>query len=60
MEPAMGFTGKIKITFTDDRRLPEANTCALQLNLCRCYTTYDAFREELDFSILNSYGFGRV
>ena len=59
-EPPTGFERKHEIDFTDEDRLPEANTCAFKLRLSRRHAEYNTFKEKMDIAILNTYGFGLI
>lgn len=60
IEPPAGFEGIPRIEFTDEDRLPEANTCIFRLTLSRKYVAYDMFKEKMDFAIQNTFGFGKI
>ena len=60
--PPLGLTPKPQIRFTKESDYPIANTCAiiLFLPLCRNGCSYDNFKANMDFGILNSRDFGRA
>ena len=58
--PPTGFHRLPRMKFVDGQRFPEASTCALSLTISREYTEYSDFKDKLDFSIMNGYGFGKV
>ena len=60
MPPPTGFDIKPLLVFTDEKRLPQADTCSMRFTVWRNYTSYDSFKEDMDFSIPNSQGFGLV
>ena len=58
-EPPLGFYPALSIRFTEGK-LPHANTCANCLHLPLGCITFDEFRQNMCFGILNSAGFGRI
>ena len=56
--PTLGFDTIPTISFTDGG-FPTANTCATTLRLPTIHTSYEDFKEKIDYSILNSPCFGQ-
>ncbi|XP_038066598.1 G2/M phase-specific E3 ubiquitin-protein ligase-like [Patiria miniata] len=57
--PAIGFVPEPTLAFaTDGTRFPRGKTCANVLELPIVHDTYHKFKEEMEFGILNSTGFG--
>uniref|UniRef100_A0A3Q3FKZ8 HECT domain-containing protein n=1 Tax=Labrus bergylta TaxID=56723 RepID=A0A3Q3FKZ8_9LABR len=57
--PALGFSPKPSLEFSNHSRFPVANTCE---NILRIpfHAVYTAFKHDMDFAIRNSPGFGRA
>ena len=60
--PATGFDSVPKIKFTDENRLPTASTCELSITFPRKMAglTVDEFKDQMDFCIHGSHGYGIV
>ena len=60
--PPLGFTNPPEVEFTDniERTLPTASTCSMILYLSLHVTDYTIFVNNMDESIISSYGFGVV
>ena len=57
--PAIGFQPEPSLTFaTDDTMFPRGKTCGNTLELPLIHQTYATFKEQMEFGILNSIGFG--
>lgn len=59
-EPPLGFDVPPSIKFLhSDGKYPEASTCSLELSLPTIHSTYHEFKSNMDFAMLNTYGFGK-
>ena len=58
--PATGFDSTPKIKFTDENRLPTVSTCELSITFPRKMAglTVDEFKDQMDFCIRGSHGYG--
>ncbi|KAB0805056.1 hypothetical protein PPYR_02026 [Photinus pyralis] len=59
--PPLGFPVKPTIQFLhgeDSRSFPMANTCGLEFKLPTCHSTYEQFKENMNFAIGNCKSFG--
>lgn len=58
--PASGFSNIPSIHFTDEERLPKASTCDLSIVFSRSWghLSFEEFKDKMDLSIRNSFGFG--
>ena len=54
--PPMGFHNHISLDFSEEKRLPFARTCTLQLQLSTACASYDDFEQELKLAV-NEHGF---
>lgn len=57
--PPIGFSKNLHLTFLhdDNSKFPKANTCSLELHL-PIHISYEDFRSNMDFGILNGAVFG--
>ena len=57
--PAVGFQPQPSVSFAaDDSKYPRGKTCGNELELPVINKTYSDFKENMEFGILNSSGFG--
>ena len=56
--PPLGFLPQPSVVFSKETRFPTANTCANIISLPLGHESYETFKESMDFTILNSPGFG--
>lgn len=57
--PPAGFNPKPVLIFHENDNLPHADTCAHQLSL-PLKLTYEKFKYQLNYAVLNTEGFGQV
>lgn len=60
--PGTGFHKRIEINFIHDDYISfsKADTCSLELHLPTCHSSYDKFKENMDFGIGNCNDFGMI
>ena len=58
--PPLGFIPKPSIEFLhgSEFRFPQANTCGCILKLPTMHSSYEAFKDDMDFAFRNCHGFG--
>lgn len=55
--PPMGFPVKISLIFTEEKRLPFARTCTLELQLSTVYDNYEDFEKDFKTAVYEHGGF---
>ena len=59
-EPPSGFCPKPSILFVENSKFPSANTCTNQIKLPLQDMTFEEFKYNISYGIMNTAGFGLI